>query len=254
MLGGLTKRLEQLKGKNLGVWTAGYARWLARARRAARARGARAPTPARATCCSRSAITTSRMWKNRDRRRRRRARARLAARLPGAGGPVPRRRRAAAAPSFFFPGEEYAPGYLDALASAGARAASARWSCTCTTTATPPPSLRRTIADVPGRSSPSTATCRATADGRAALRVHPRQLVPGQRAPRRPLVRRRRGAAAAVRDRLLRRLHVPGGARRIAAADRQPDLLARGRPRAAPRATDTGDAARASARCGAIAS
>ena len=45
-------------------------------------------------------------------------------------------------------------------------------------------------------------------------------------------MRRRRRAPAALRDRLLRRLHVPVGARRVPARHRQPDLLADRRPRA----------------------
>src|SRR5690606_40024605 len=97
----------------------------------------------------------------------------------------------------------------------------------------PPTEAPPRSARIPG--SLRTARPPGAARRKAALRLHSRQLVFGQR-PRRPtLVRRGRRDPAAVRDRLLRRLHFPLGARRITAEHRQPDLLARRRSLAAAR-------------------
>ena len=57
-----------------------------------------------------------------------------------------------------------------------------------------------------------------------------------------------------LRHRLLRRLHVPVGARRVPARHRQPDLLAGRRPRSRARATSTGERARVGADRATIAS
>ena len=94
--------------------------------------------------------------------------------------------------------------------------------------------LRRTIADYLGGSR-STDTCRARPAGRMRYAfIHGNWCLANARSDGRwcgvddelPLLHRHR---------LLRRLHLPGRARRVAAADRQPDLLAGGRPGAAAR-------------------
>jgi len=119
MLGGLTKRLERLKGKNLGVWTAGYARWLAESapRRASALLPHSGPRHLLFAFCDHFEP----MWKNQDwDRGAERVRAWhhgypvMAGPFRDADGRPPRH-------SFFFPGEEYAPGYLDALASLAGR-------------------------------------------------------------------------------------------------------------------------------------
>ena len=172
---------------------------------------------------------------------------------PALAGPVPRRRRAAAAPLLLLPRRGVRARLPRRARQPGApRARRGR--------AAPAPRRRhrrrrcaRSIDDYLAplrRARPPLARPRRA----PALRVHPRQLVPRQRAPRRPLVRRRRGAAAAARHRLLRRLHVPVGARRVAAAASStrstgPRAIWRGAAR-----YDTGDAGARSARCGAIAS
>ena len=199
----------------------------------ARARpSCRAADPA--TCCSRSAITTSRSGRTPIVAvGAERVRAWLDG-YPALVGPYRDSDGRPPRHSFFFPGEEYQPGYLDALASL-ARRGLGEVELHLHHDGDTPDGLRAKIARVPAplrRPRPPD----AHAGRQAPLCVHPRQLVPRQRAPRRPLVRRRRRAAAAVRHRLLRGLHVPGGARSVAAADRQPDLLARRRSRAAPRA------------------
>ena len=247
-----TAAMARARSKNLHVWTAGYARWLARIGAGARARGASCRAADRATCCSRSAITTSRSGRTPTSAI---GAARVRAWLDG----YPRAGRAASATATG--GRPGTPSSSPARSTSPATstrspawraAASARSSCTSTTTATRPRGCARR-SPTTSRSTTATATCRATPDGKLALRVHPRQLVPRQRPPRRALVRRRRRAAAAVRDRLLRRLHVPVGARRDPAADRQPDLLARRRSRRGGART-TPACARGSATCGAIAS
>jgi hypothetical protein len=122
MLGKLTEKVTELRRKNLHVWTAGYAKW------AAQAAAARAGAAIR-----RETIAGPRHllfafcdhyephWKNKDLGV---GHARVAAWSQGypamaekfrdADGHTPRH-------SFFFPGEEYQPGYLDALADLARR-------------------------------------------------------------------------------------------------------------------------------------
>ena len=113
----LQQGLEQIKKKNFHTWTPGYLRWLAqsavpRARAAIDGHGS-----ARGICSSRSATTTSRSGRTRIRCAARSACA------PGARAIRPWSARSATptgvAPrhSFFFPGEQYRPAYLDALAT-----------------------------------------------------------------------------------------------------------------------------------------
>ena len=217
----------------------GYARHLWR-----RARARRAST-GRATCCSLFATTTSRCGRRADDAHGRRARGgvvrgypRLAREFRDADGRPPRH-------SFFFPGEQYAPHYLERAGDAGARRLRRG-------RAAPAPrrrhrrKLRADIADYlrqVRRARPPVARQRRA----AALRVHPRQLVPGQRAPRRPLVRRRRRDPAPVRHRLLRRLHV--SRRRPTSRSRTSSTRSTGRRAISARRAPTRRAsARASAR------
>jgi hypothetical protein len=117
MLDAITARLRGLRGKNLHTWTAGYARWLVggavpRARAALRRGRGGGPTHLLFAFCDHFEP----LWKTRDRATGA-ARVRawqdgypaLAAPYRDADGRPPRH-------SFFFPGEEYDPAYLDALA------------------------------------------------------------------------------------------------------------------------------------------
>jgi hypothetical protein len=120
VLGKAKGALETLRRKNLGVWTAGYARWLAtsslpRARAALRRDGG--PRHVLFAFCdhyeplwhtSDRALGTARvqLWLDRY--------PALAERFRDAEGRPPRH-------SFFFPGEEYEPNYLDGLATLAAR-------------------------------------------------------------------------------------------------------------------------------------
>jgi hypothetical protein len=119
MLGKLTERIERgakgLRAKNLHVWTAGYARWAARAtveRAVATLRGRAGPRHLLFAFCDHYEP----LWKTKDRdvgAARVQAWSRgypaLTAGFRDADGRPPRH-------SFFFPGEEYEPGYLEALA------------------------------------------------------------------------------------------------------------------------------------------
>src|SRR3954469_12563031 len=116
----LATAMARARSKNLHVWTAGYARWLARS----------APTRARA------AITPGAgprhllfafcdhyepHWKNTDVAvGTERVRAWLDG-YPALVGPYRDNEGSRPRHSFFFPGEEYQPGYLDALASLARR-------------------------------------------------------------------------------------------------------------------------------------
>src|SRR5262245_32295229 len=114
MLNRLTAGFARVRKRNLHVWTAGYARWLART----------APARARAPFASgqRHGLFAfcdhyEPHWKNTDLAvGAERVRAwlegypTLAAPYRDSEGRPPRH-------SFFFPGEEYQPGYLDALAT-----------------------------------------------------------------------------------------------------------------------------------------
>jgi len=120
VLGKAKGALEQLRKKNLGVWTAGYARWLAsssvpRARAALSRHGG--PRHLLFAFCDHYEPlwhTTDRalgmarvqLWLDRY--------PALAEQFRDADGRSPRH-------SFFFPGEEYEPQYLDALATLARR-------------------------------------------------------------------------------------------------------------------------------------
>jgi hypothetical protein len=119
MLGKLTAGLGRIRKKNLHVWTAGYARWLARTSlpRARAALGFSGRRHLLFAFCDHFEPH----WKNTDRDiGRDRVRAwherypALAGSFRDSEGRPPRH-------SFFFPGEEYAPEYLDALASLARR-------------------------------------------------------------------------------------------------------------------------------------
>jgi hypothetical protein len=114
-----TAAVSRARGKNLHVWTAGYARWLARS----------APARVRAAFSSdgpRHLLFAfcdhyEPHWKNTDLGI---AAARVRAWLDGYPALVEPYRDSEGRPprhSFFFPGEEYQPGYLDALASLARR-------------------------------------------------------------------------------------------------------------------------------------
>jgi hypothetical protein len=111
--------VEKVRKKNLGAWTAGYARWLAasslpRARAAARRNGPRHLLfalcdhyePLWHTSDRKLGAERVRLWVERY--------PALAERFRDADGHPPRH-------SFFFPGEEYETGYLDGLATLAAR-------------------------------------------------------------------------------------------------------------------------------------
>jgi len=116
----VTGQVASLRKKNLHVWTGGYARWLAASAlpraRAALDRGG-GPRHLLFAFCDHYEPH----WKNKDPARGE-ARVRawlegyptLAAPFRDADGRPPRH-------SFFFPGEEYTPGYLDALGSLARR-------------------------------------------------------------------------------------------------------------------------------------
>jgi hypothetical protein len=122
MLGKLTESIEaqvkRVRGKNLGAWTAGYARWAVQAageRAVAAVRGAGGAGPRHLLFAFCDHYEPH--WKTKDRgvgAARVRAWAEgypaLAAGFRDADGRSPRH-------SFFFPGEEYEPYYLDTLAS-----------------------------------------------------------------------------------------------------------------------------------------
>jgi hypothetical protein len=107
--------LESLKKKNLHVWTAGYARWLLQTA-VPRVRAAVRPPEGPRHLLFALCDHYEPMWKNKDfDRGAERVRAwregypALVAPFRDADGRPPRH-------SFFFPGEEYTPGYLNALA------------------------------------------------------------------------------------------------------------------------------------------
>src|SRR5215831_3593893 len=111
--------LERIRGKNLQSWTTGYGRWLA-ASAVPRARAALQRGQVRhvlfALCDHYEP-----MWKNKDRARgAERVRAWLHG-YPTMAGPFRDSEGRPPRHSFFFPGEEYEPGYLDALASLARR-------------------------------------------------------------------------------------------------------------------------------------
>ena len=113
--------------------------------------------------------------------------------------------------------------------------ASARLRSTCTTTTTRP----RTSGGPCWQPSELFARrhgllSRDRRTGRLGLRLHPRQLGPGQLATRRPLVRRQQRARCPARDRMLRRFHLPLGPQPDPAAQDQQHLLRGRRPRPAP--------------------
>ena len=101
-------------------------------------------------------------------------------RVPGALRELPRCRRAAAPAHLLLPRRAVRPRVSRGACHALAGATWPRSSCTCTTTATRPDGLRRRH-----RREPRGVRCPrphlARRRGAAALRLHPRQLVPGQR-------------------------------------------------------------------------
>ena len=238
--------VKRARGKNLGAWTMGYASWLARSS-LPRARRALGGGPGRATCCSRSAITTSRSG----------ARPPIARSVSRACEPGPRVSRAGVG-SFATPTGGRRGTVLLSPARSTARLprrprrarapGSAKSRCTCTTTAT----RRRRCATMIGQYLELFARARPPSrdpDGRLSLRVHPRQLVPRQRAAA--------TAAGAASTRRCRCCSRPAATRTSRSRPRptsparqgQPDLLARRRSRAAAAPTSRGARARrASAR------
>ena len=101
----------RLREKHFDRWLPGYLRHVAgQLRRAALRR-------ATATCCSRSATTSSRAGSSRRAELARERVQRWTEGYPRLAAGVPRRRRPLApALASSFPGEEYAPEYLDGLA------------------------------------------------------------------------------------------------------------------------------------------
>ena len=183
--------IAKLRDKHLDKWLGGYARhsWRARARAAARRRAA--PSAVRALRSLRAAVG----------RRRRGARAARAS-TPGASA-IRRWRATSATPTAArratassSPASSIAPHFLDALAEL-ARGGFGEVEVHLHHDGDTATTLRADIADYLGKyaaARPPVARRRRA----AALRVHPRQLVPRQRAPRRPLVRRRRRDPAAL--------------------------------------------------------
>jgi hypothetical protein len=116
----LAAAMARVRNKNLHVWTAGYARWLARSA-PARARAAFTPGAGPRHLLFAFCDHYEPHWKNTDvARGTDRVRAWLHG-YPALAGPY---RDADGLPprhSFFFPGEEYQPAYLDALASLARR-------------------------------------------------------------------------------------------------------------------------------------
>jgi hypothetical protein len=116
----VTGSFERLRRKNLHVWTAGYARWLAESAvphaRAALGRNG-APRHLLFAFCDHYEPH----WKNKDPvRGLERVRAWLHG-YPTLAGPFRDSEGRPPRHSFFFPGEEYSPAYLDALASLARR-------------------------------------------------------------------------------------------------------------------------------------
>ena len=116
----LAAGVARARSKNLHVWTAGYARWLARSA-PARARAAFVPGGGPRHLLFAFCDHYEPHWKNTDLGI---AAARVRAWLDGYPALVEPYRDSEGRPprhSFFFPGEEYQPGYLDALASLARR-------------------------------------------------------------------------------------------------------------------------------------
>src|SRR6185295_273455 len=121
MLGKVTAGFDRLRKRNLHIWTAGYARWLAESA-VPRARAALAPGDGPRHLLFAFCDHYEPLWKARDDRARGAERVRtwlngypaLAGPFRDADGRPPRH-------SFFFPGEEYGTDYLDALASLARR-------------------------------------------------------------------------------------------------------------------------------------
>jgi hypothetical protein len=119
-MGKMAAGLARVRDKNLHVWTAGYARWLARSA-VPRARAALAPRVGPRHLLFALCDHYEPLWKTKDRAiGSARVRAwhhgypTLAGPFRDSDGRPPRH-------SFFFPGEEYQPEYLDALASLARR-------------------------------------------------------------------------------------------------------------------------------------
>ena len=113
--------------------------------------------------------------------------------------------------TFFYPVEEYEPEYLDALAGL-CRAGFGEVEVHLHHDGDTAENLRRTLLEFKDTLADRHGLlARDRGDRRAGLRLHPRQLGPGQLPARRPMVRRQRRARRPPRDRLLRRLHVALG-------------------------------------------
>src|SRR5215831_15122606 len=117
---GVTRGLARAREKNLHVWAGGYARWLATSAMP-RARMAFAPDGGPRHLLFAFCDHYEPLWKNTDRavglervRAWERLYPELAAPFRDADGRSPRH-------SFFFPGEEYEPAYLEALAGLARR-------------------------------------------------------------------------------------------------------------------------------------
>jgi len=145
----------------------------------------------------------------------------MAAEFRDADGRAPRH-------SFFFPGEQYEPRFLESLGRL-VRAGLGEVELHLHHDQDTAENLRRDLAQYVAAYASRAPDARP--GGPTPIRLHSWQLVPGERSEGRALVWRQCRTAPAVRQRLLRRLHLPFGARRMPAVDHQPDLLARGRPR-----------------------
>src|SRR5215510_1404274 len=120
MLKRLASGVERIRKRNLGAWTGGYLRWLARTtvpRAVSSVKRSTGPRHILFALCDHYEP----LWKTKDRRiGAERVRVwhhgypTLAAPFRDSDGRPPRH-------SFFFPGEEYEPEYLDALASLARR-------------------------------------------------------------------------------------------------------------------------------------
>jgi len=116
----LAAGVARARSKNLHVWTAGYARWLARTA-PARARAAFVPGGGPRHLLFAFCDHYEPHWKNTDLAiGAERVRAWLDG-YPALVGPYRDSEGRPPRHSFFFPGEEYQPGYLDALASLARR-------------------------------------------------------------------------------------------------------------------------------------
>ena len=151
----------------------------------------------------------------------------LASRFRDSDGRAPRH-------TFFFPGEEYHPDFLEPLAELVRGRARRDRGASAPRRRHPRVAEGQAGADALGPGGPWRRALDGPARRTARLGVHPRQLGPRERPTRRTMVRGRRRARAPPRAWLLRRLHLSERSRPVPAVDRQPHLLS-ARRRAAPR-------------------